>query len=69
MNKQNNSIVLLNIEKLFIRQFYKKSILNYNKIYLDDWYEEEERITIAYDVIAVPVGPVDSGSIFVDLFE
>jgi hypothetical protein len=34
-----------------------------------DWHEEEERITIAYDVIAVPVGPVDSGSIFVDLFE
>lgn len=34
-----------------------------------DWYEDKPRITIAYDVILVPKGPMNEDSVFVDLFE
>jgi hypothetical protein len=34
-----------------------------------NWYEDEPRMTIAYDVIVVPNGPMSEDSIFTDLFE
>ena len=34
-----------------------------------DWYGDKPRITIAYDVILVPKGPMNENSVFVDLFE
>lgn len=35
----------------------------------DDWYGDEPRMTIAYDIILVPKGPMNEDSIFTDLFE